>query len=331
MSLVEELVAQLRRGAPAPSPAALRRALALLLRGGARAAPEAHDHALLDLMLADCDRRLGAQLDAILHHPPCKRARGHLAQPWTRLIERVSFDDVDHSSSSCSCTKQDSAQRLRRAAPELTARRPLLQRVYRHGVRPVYGGRPYGIICADLRVRPWRRGDLAAALVRRRRRHGPRALHRERQPGAASAATASPPCPACADIAGALAGPRLRAWQALRDAEDARYVGLCLPRVLLRAALRRRRRPLLPLRYRESRTWTSDILWGPASMAWSPCSPPTRSRAYRWCVYVLGSRAAAVASQLRCRLFDLYAACGTATRSSAPSAPGSSKRSPTRA
>jgi type VI secretion system protein ImpC len=55
------------------------------------------------------------------------------------------------------------------------------------------------------------------------------------------------------DIAAAHSGHRFRLWNALREAEDARYLGLCLPRFLGRLPYRVRTEPFAPLRYDESR------------------------------------------------------------------------------
>ncbi|MBK8261219.1 MAG: type VI secretion system contractile sheath large subunit [Nannocystis sp.] len=292
MSLVEELVAQLRRGAPAPSPAALRRALALLLRGGARAAPEAHDHALLDLLIADCDRRLGAQLDAILHHPQVRALEANW-RALARLIDRVDFDE-SILIELLSCTKQELYDDFS-AAPEIP-RAGLYQRVYAQAFG-VYGGRPYGILCAAYDFGPGAEdlGLLRYCAAVAAIAHAP--LLADASP-ALLGLDSFAALPRLSDPAAALAGPRMRLWQALRDAEDARYVGLCLPRVLLREPYDVDADPSMPLRYREHAPGHQDMLWGPAAMEMVAIAAASFAR-HRWCVYVLGSRAAAVASQLR--------------------------------
>ncbi len=268
----------------------LRRGLLAVLQARPLNAPL--DELTLDLMLTDCDRRLAAQLDTILHHPAVQALEATWRSLWT-LTERVSFADgitLELLQYTRDDMRDDFAE-----APELTAS-GLYFHVYRHGIG-LFGAAPFSFICADLEFGPGaedisllRQCTAVAAMA-----HAP------------FIANASPDffgcpdftgLPRLRDIAGALANPRFRAWQAFRATEDARYLGLCLPRTILRAAYDPATDPSCRLPYRESITSTKDLLWGRASFAFALLAADSFAN-YRWCVHILGSRAAAGNHQLR--------------------------------
>lgn len=290
MSLVD---AVLHPETPHELAAPSRRALALLLRALPRdARSEAVDAVLIDLVIADLDRRLAAQLDAILHHPTVQA----LEAAWrslARLCDRVDFEE-NIAVELLSCSKEELYDDFS-AAPEVP-RAGLYQLVYAQAFG-VYGGRPYGILCAAFEFGPGAEdlGLLRYCAAVASMAHAPFLANASAELfGLESFAG----LPRLRDPAAALVGPRMRLWHALRQTEDARYVGLCLPRVLLREPYDSDADPSQPLRYRESTHVHTDMLWGPASFELTAIAAASFAR-HRWCVYVLGSRAAAVAEQLR--------------------------------
>ena len=160
------------------------------------------------------------------------------------------------------CPKQDLADDFR-DAPDI-ARTGLYQHVYARAIG-TYGADPYGLVCADFDVS-----------------HVPEDIHLLRQCAAVAAIAHAPfitnadpamfglrdfiGLPRLGDLAAAFVGPHARAWQAFRAADDARNVGLCLPRALLRAPYDVHRDPTSPLAYRErAGPDPADFLWGRAS------------------------------------------------------------------
>ena len=284
------LLADLLTGVPAAQAAQVRRALAALLPTYRRGEP--FDAVTLDLRLAELDRRLFAQLDAILHHPQVQA----LEAAWRgleRLLERVRFDE-NIRVEILPCSKQDLLDDFS-AAPEIV-RSGLYHIVYNQAFG-VFGGLPYGLICADFDVTPsaedvslLRQCAAVAAMA-----HAPHITN------------ASPDffglpdyagLPRLGDLHAALAGPRFRLWHAFRASEDARYVALCLPRVLLRAPYDVDVDPGAPLPYRETCSAHAHFLWGRPSYVFAATAAASFAR-HRWCVHVLGSRAAADAVQTR--------------------------------
>jgi type VI secretion system protein ImpC len=240
----------------------------------------------IDRLLAECDRRLFAQLDALLHHPAVQA----LEATWRSLARLV--DSIDPAEpiivDLLHCTRRELADDFRES-PEI-ARSGLYRHVYARAIG-TYGATPYALVCADFDVGP-----------------DPSDIHLLRQCAAVAAIAHAPfitnaapelfglpdftALPRLRDLTLALAGPRWHAWHALRAADDARNLGLCLPRVLLRAPHDPAADPTAPLRYRESISHHSDHLWGRPSYLFAALAAAAFAR-HRWCVHLLGAPASA--------------------------------------
>lgn len=239
----------------------------------------------IDRLIGECDRRLFAQLDALLHHPAVQA----LEATWRGLARLVASIDPtgDIVVEVLHCSKRDLVDDFREA-PEV-ARSGLYRLVYARAIG-TYGAAPYGLVCADFDVS-----------------HVPSDIYLMRQCAAVAAiahapfiANAAPELlglpeftdlPRLRDLPSALAGPRWQGWHALRAGDDARHLGLCLPRVLLRAPYDLHAEPTAPLRYRESTARHGDYLWGRASYLFAALAAAAFARD-RWCVHVLGAPAA---------------------------------------
>ncbi len=290
---MNELYDELFAGcAPEDHPGVRRGVIAALRALALDAHTSVLDEVLLDLQIAECDRRLHAQIDEILHHPRVQA----LEAAWRGLalvVERIDFDE-NICVEVLQCSKQDLLDDFAEAS-ELP-RSGLYQIVYARAIG-TYGAYPYGLLCADYDFGP---GAEDVSLLRQ---------------CAAVAAVAHAPfianvnpdlfhlpdfttLPRLRDFPAALAGPRLRVWDALRASEDARYLGLCLPRVLLRLPHDFHTDPGAPLPYRETITHHRELLWGRPSFVFALLAAGSFAR-HRWCVHLLGSRAAAGADQQR--------------------------------
>lgn len=255
-------------------------------------ADESFDVPAIDRRIAECDARLFALLDALLHHPAVQA----LESTWRALWLVATRVDTDENIrlELLHCPKQDLADDFREA-PEI-ARSGLYQHVYARAIG-TYGAAPYGLVCADFDVGP-----------------DPEDIHLLRQCAAVAAIAHAPfianagprlfdlpdltALPRLRDLSAALAGPRARAWQAFRAGDDARNVGLCLPRFLLRPPHDVHADPSAPLHYRErAGPDPADFLWGRASYLFAILAAGSFAR-HRWCVHLLGAAAAAGAGLL---------------------------------
>lgn len=284
---------ELLRDCPPEDHARARLGMTAVLRTISADTPaSALDDVLLDLLICDCDRRMAAQLDEILHDPRVQA----LEATWRSLelaVTRVEFDE-NIRVELLQCRKQDLLDDFAEA-PELP-RSGLYQIVYARAIG-TYGAHPYGLLCADFDFGPGaedvsllRQCSAIAAMA-----HAPFIANVDPALFHMPDFTA---LPRLRDFAAALSGPRLRAWDSLRATEDARYLGLCLPRVLLREPYDLHTDPRAPLPYRETVQHHRELLWGRPSYVFATLAAGSFAR-HRWCVHVLGSRAAAVAGQLR--------------------------------
>ncbi len=164
-SVLDDLLAAL---APAPR-AAAQRALVVLVQG---LDPDAAlDVPHIDRHLVELDRRLFAQLDAILHHPAVQS----LEAAWRSLdvlMDRIRFDE-NIRVEILPCSKQDLLDDLA-SAPEVT-RSGLYFHVYGQAIG-TFGGKPYGSVAADYDFTPGaeditREGDFWRVMT------GPTDLH----------------------------------------------------------------------------------------------------------------------------------------------------------
>jgi type VI secretion system protein ImpC len=238
--------------------------------------------ATLDAMIAAIDHKLCAQVDEILHHEAFQK----LEAAWRSLkflVERTQFrENIRIQLLSVSQTRllddfEDSAEATRSG---------LYRNIY-SAEYGQFGGQPYAAIIADYSLGP---GAQDVRLMQ----HVARVAAMAHAPVIAAAA---PRCfdldsyaelPRLKDLAAVFEGPQFAKWNAFRETEDARYLGLALPRFLLRLPYGPDTVPARKFNYAEN---VSDgdacFLWGRASFAFA--TRLTESFAdYRWCANVIG-------------------------------------------
>lgn len=99
-------------------------------------------------------------------------------------------------------------------------------------------------------------------------------------------------------------GPAYVKWRALRETEDARYIGLTAPRFLLRLPYDRNENPVKSFDYREDVNADHEhYLWG--NTAYLLASNITDSFAkYRWCPNIIGPQSGGSVNDLPVHIFD---------------------------
>lgn len=257
------------------------------------------DKVVLDSYIAEIDRRLSVQLDEILHHPDFQA----MESSWRSLaflVSRVDFrknikiDLLDIPRDELAEDFED--------APET-----IQSGLYRHVYIDEYdtpGGQPYGAIVSNYTFDS-SSGDIA--------------LLQE-----LSRVAAACHCPFLGSVSPKFFGKQsvqdltriedLRTymersefvkWNGFRGTEDSRYVGLALPRVLLRLPYGPESTPVKEFAYTE-RVSGSDhekYLWGSAVFAFA--ANMARSFADNgWCVQIRGPEAGGKVSDLPVHLFD---------------------------
>jgi type VI secretion system protein ImpC len=92
------------------------------------------------------------------------------------------------------------------------------------------------------------------------------------------------------DLKSLFDGPQYIRWQAFRKSEDSRYVGLCLPRFLLRLPYKEISAPIKAFNFNEDSFQRDHYLWGHASHALVTRIADSFAK-YRWCLHIVGPNA----------------------------------------
>ncbi len=265
--------------------------------GAGRRGFESIDLPFIDGLILGIHGRLCDQINEILHHPEIQ----HLESAWRGLefvVDRVRFAE-NIQVELVNCSKQDLADDFA-DSPEIP--KSGLYRIVYTATYATFGGKPYGLVCANYEFGPGAEdlGLLRQCAAVAAMAHAPFIAN----VGADFYGLASfAELPRVRDLTAILDGPRYRLWHAFRDTEDARYIGLCLPRFLLREPYSPTTDPFQPFRFHENVAASHEHhLWGRASFAFAVRAADSFAR-YRWCVYIIGSRASGTIEDLVCYPF----------------------------
>jgi len=253
-------------------------------RAGLRLQPEQVlvDKAGVDATIVELDRLVAGQIDAILHHPKYQ-ALESIWRALRYLIANVNFRE-NCEVHLLNCAKQDLIDDFE-DAPEV-AKSGLYRLIYatEYGT---FGGEPYGLIVCDYDFDPGPvdmtllancAGVSSMAHVPFIANAAPRFFGEESFEGLAT----------YEDVRAIFQTPQYTRWHSFRDGEDARYVGLCLPRFLLRAPYERHH--VHSFTYEERTSLKSDYLWGHAAFAFATRVAESFAR-FRWSPNIVGPTA----------------------------------------
>ncbi|BBT14501.1 type VI secretion protein [Pseudomonas sp. 1D4] len=254
--------------------------------------------ALVDRMIAEIDTKLSRQMDEILHHPEFQA----LESSWRGLkllIDRTNFRE-NIKIEILNVSKQDLLDDFE-DSPEVVQ-----SGLYKHIYTAEYGqfgGQPVGAIIANYYMNPsapdiktmqyvasvacMSHAPFIAAA-------GPKFFGIESFTG----------LPDLKDLKDHFEGPQFAKWQSFREQEDARYVGLTLPRFLLRNPYDPEENPVKTFVYRENVANDHEhYLWG--NTAYTFASRLTDSFAkFRWCPNIIGPQSGGAVEDLPLHHFE---------------------------
>ncbi|WP_437573569.1 type VI secretion system contractile sheath large subunit [Sorangium sp. So ce887] len=243
------------------------------------------DKAFVDALIAEIDVKLSRQINEILHHPSFQK----LESAWRGLkfvIDRCDFRE-NVKVEVLNCSKEDLLADFE-DAPEVP-KSGLYKLVYSAEFGQ-FGGKPVGAIIANYDFGP---GPQDIALL---------------QKCAAVATMSHAPFIAAAgaqffglkdfmglpnlkDLKALFEGPQYTKWNAFRETEDARYVGLVMPRFLLRLPFGANTVPVKAFNYEEDVVGQHDAYcWGNATFAFATRLADSFAK-YRWCPNIIGPQA----------------------------------------
>jgi type VI secretion system protein ImpC len=250
------------------------------------------DKALVDALIAEIDVKLSRQIDEIIHHPTFQK----LESAWRSLkfvIDRTDFRE-NIKIEVLNCSKEDLLADFE-DAPEVP--KSGLYKIVYSAEYGTFGGRPFGAMIANYEFGP---GPQDIALLQK-------CASVATMSHAPFMAAAGPGffglkdylnLPNLKDLKSLFEGPQYTKWQSFRESEDARYVGLTLPRFLLRLPFGANTVPVKAFNYEEDVIGKHDAYcWGNATFALATRLADSFAK-YRWCPNIIGPQAGGAVENL---------------------------------
>ncbi|CAB3857795.1 hypothetical protein LMG26684_02421 [Achromobacter mucicolens] len=253
---------------------------------------------LVDQMLAAIDRKLSKQMDAILHQPEFQQ----LESIWRALFDFVQRTDFRENIQVVfvPVTKDELLEDFESAA-DIT-RSGLYKHVYTAGYGQ-FGGQPVGCMIGnynfgpsapDIKLLGYLASVGAMAHAPFLGAAGPEMLNLE----------SFEELPNLKEVKDIFEGPRFAKWRSLRESEDSRYLGLTMPRYLLRQPYDPLENPVRSFAYEEAIDGDHrNYLWG--NTAFLMGSRVTDSFAkFRWCPNIIGPQSGGAVEDLPVHLYE---------------------------
>lgn len=254
--------------------------------------------AMVDRMIAEIDAKLSRQMDEILHHPEFQA----LESSWRGLkllVDRTNFRE-NIKLEIINASKQDLLDDFE-DSPEITQ-----SGLYKHIYTAEYGqfgGQPVGALIAnyffdpsapDIKTLQYVASVATMSHAPFIAAAGPKFFGLESFTG----------LPDLKDLKDHFEGPQFAKWQSFREQEDARYVGLTVPRFLLRNPYDPEDNPVKSFVYKENVANSHEhYLWG--NTAYTFASRLTDSFAkFRWCPNIIGPQSGGAVEDLPLHHFE---------------------------
>ena len=260
---------------------------------------------VVDEMIADLDNKLSSQVSAILHNEEFQK----LESSWRSLkflIDRTDFRE-NIKVSILNVSKQDLLDDFE-DAPEIP--KSGLYRTIYTAEYGQFGGQPFGAMIANYDFGPGPQdmkllGYVASVAAMS---HAPFIAAASPQFfGVDSFAS----LPGLKDIHSIMEMPQYTKWQSFRESEDARYVGLTLPKFLLRLPYGENTVPAKSFNYREDvAAGDNDFLWGNTAFAFASRLTDSFAK-YRWCTNIIGPQGGGAVEDLPLYQFEAMGAIQT--------------------
>ncbi|WP_410708006.1 type VI secretion system contractile sheath large subunit [Bradyrhizobium sp. BWA-3-5] len=261
-------------------------------------ADEQVNNALVDRIIAEIDRKISAQLDAVLHTDEFQQ----LESAWRGLkfmIDRTDFRQ--NIKVEILSVRKDELLTDFEDSPEIVK-----SGLYKHVYTAEYGqfgGEPvaamisayeFGSGSQDVKLMRYMSAIAAMAHAPVISSAAPEMFGVERHQEIAG----------LKDLQSIFEGPKYAKWNSFRESEDARYFGLTLPRFLLRLPYGPETVPVKSFNYQEASDGETDnYLWGNAALAFATRLTESFAK-YRWCPNIVGPQSGGAVENLNLHTYE---------------------------
>ena len=239
----------------------------------------------IESMIAEIDKRLSTQVNAILHHPDFQQVES----AWRGLHHLVNNTETDEMLKIrvMNIGKQELGKTLKRYKGTAWDQSPLFKKVYEEEYGQ-FGGEPIGCLVGDYYFD-----------------HSPPDVELLGEMSKVAAAAHAPFIAAASpalmqmnswqelanprDLTKIFTTPEYAAWRSLRGSEDARYVGLAMPRFLARLPYGAKTNPVEEFNFEEETSGGEHGSYAWANSAYAMAVNINRSfKMYGWCSCIRG-------------------------------------------
>ena len=239
----------------------------------------------IEAMIAEIDKKLSEQVNAILHNPEFQQ----LESAWRGLHYLVNNTETDEQLKIrvMNLSKQELGKTLKRYKGTAWDQSPLFKRVYEEEYGQ-FGGEPFGALVGDYYFD-----------------HSPPDVELLGEMAKVSAAAHAPFIAAAnpslmqmgswqelanpRDLTKIFGTPEYAAWKSLRESDDARYIGLAMPRFLSRLPYGAKTNPVEEFNFEEETGGGEHNSYTWANAAYAMAANINRSfKTYGWCTRIRG-------------------------------------------
>ncbi|WP_423600268.1 type VI secretion system contractile sheath large subunit [Roseateles sp. MS654] len=254
----------------------------------------------IESMIAEIDKKLSEQVNAILHHAEFQQ----LESAWRGLHYLVNNTETDEQLKIrvMSISKNDLGKTLKRYKGTAWDQSPIFKRVYEEEFGQ-FGGEPFGCLVGDYYFD-----------------HSPPDVELLGEIAKVSAAAHSPFIAAAnpslmqmgswqelanpRDLTKIFSTPEYAAWKSLRESDDARYIGLAMPRFLARLPYGAKTNPVEEFNFEEETGGGEHAKYTWANSAYAMAANINRSfKTYGWCTRIRGVEAGGAVEGLPAHTF----------------------------
>ena len=239
----------------------------------------------IESMISELDRRMSLQVNAILHDPDFQS----LESAWRGLHYLVNNTETDEmlKIEVFNVSKKDLGKTLKRYKGTSWDQSPLFKKVYEQEYGQ-FGGEPFGCIVGDyyfdqgpvdVEILGEMSKVAAAAFTPFIAAASPRLMQMDSWQELANPR----------DLTKIFQTPEYASWRSLRSSEDARYVGLAMPRFLARLPYGSKTNPVEEFNFEEETAGGAHGNYAWANSAYAMAVNINRSfKMYGWCTRIRG-------------------------------------------